>query len=109
MLGPRAVRVGWLFPEGEPILDSIVIAAQPRKGDEIDLLIFTEIGDERGQLLRDGIIPVILEHCDLIVVGCVGTSVGFFHDVNKLLERDVYRLALLPVRRSRNVALGPMS
>ena len=55
-----------------------VAAAEPHQGDQIDLLVFGHGVDEAGDLAHHGIVAIVLEHIDHIVIGAIrpGIRIG---------------------------------
>jgi hypothetical protein len=58
-----------------PFLDSAVTAAEPHQRDQIDLFVFGQGINEFGDFPHDGIVAVIFQHIDHIVVGPIGPAV----------------------------------
>jgi hypothetical protein len=62
------VGAGSLLANRGPVAGGIVVPPEPEQGHEIDLLIFRQGIDERGDLLEDGIVFMVLKDCCLPVI-----------------------------------------
>src|SRR6266404_6392287 len=63
-----------LPPQVFPFLEGSVAAAEPHQRDEVDLLVLAQRIDETGDLARDRIAPVVLEHIDHVIISGVGSG-----------------------------------
>jgi redox-regulated HSP33 family molecular chaperone len=69
--GVTVPLAGGLVAQILPLVDRGVAAAQPHQCNEVNALILGERADEAGDLVEDRILPVILQHIDHVIIGCV--------------------------------------
>jgi hypothetical protein len=76
--GAPVVPIGGLAAEIVPFLDATVAAPEPHQRHQIDLLIFGHGVDEAFDLAHHGILAIILQHIDHVVIGAVrpGVRIG---------------------------------
>ena len=74
--GAVVVGAGRFLAHGGPVGDGVIVAPEPGDGDQFDLLVLRHRVDERVQFLCDGVVAIVLQHLDVLVVGRIGGGVG---------------------------------